>query len=177
MNDFDIGWVDIAFAAFLLLSIAIGLLRGFVFELLSLVGWFAAFVAAMWFEPAVLPWVHVGPPGAAANHWIAFGGVFLLSLIVWSLGARLVRALVRATPLSGIDRLLGAGFGVVRGVVVLLIAATLISLSPWAQSAAWQQSRGVAWLGVLMQNLRPYLSEGDTRSTTARGAPQDRIGV
>ena len=42
MPTVDIGWVDIAIVVFLLLSVVVGLMRGFVFELLSLAGWFAA---------------------------------------------------------------------------------------------------------------------------------------
>lgn len=164
------GWVDICIAAFLLLSIVIGLARGFVFEVLSLIGWFAAWFAAVWFEPLLLPLIHAGPPGAALNHWIAFGGIFIVALIVWGLGAKLIRSMIRATPLSGIDRLLGAGFGIVRGLAVLLLLATVISISPLGQSAAWRQSQSSIWLGDLLQMLRPLFLNDDSQLRTARTA-------
>ena len=48
----DLGWVDIALAFFLALSVMVGLLRGFVFELLSLAGWFAAYGVGLWLTPS-----------------------------------------------------------------------------------------------------------------------------
>lgn len=164
----DLGWVDIGLAAFLLLSMLIGLARGFVFELLSLVGWFAAWFAGLWLTPTFLGYVHIGEPGSSLNYAVTFACVFLVALVVWGLGARLVRALVRATPLSGFDRLLGGGFGFVRGLVVLLVLATVIGISPWGQSIAWQRSQGVAWLNTVLHELRPlFINETPPQNPTA----------
>ena len=154
----DIGWVDIALIAFLALSMIVGLMRGFVFELLSLAGWFAAYFAARWFTPVGQPYLHIGEPGSALNYGVTFACVFLAALIVWSLAARLVRALIRATPLSPVDRLLGAGFGLVRGLVVLLVVVTVVGISPLAKSPAWQQSQGAVWLNALLHELRPVFT-------------------
>lgn len=151
----DLGWVDIGLAAFLLLSIIIGLARGFVFELLSLAGWFAAYFAGLWLTPMFVDDIHIGAPGSTLNYGVTFACVFFAALVVWSLVARLLRALIRATPLSAFDRLLGAGFGCVRGLLVLLVLATVVGISPWGQSTAWQHSQGATWLNVVLQELRP----------------------
>ncbi len=151
----DLGWVDIALAVFLLLSVVVGLVRGFVFELLSLAGWFVAYFVGLWLTPSFQGYIHVGAPGSTLNYGTTFACVFLAALVIWSLGARLVRALIRATPLSPIDRLLGAGFGCVRGLVVLLVVATVVGISPWDQSTAWQRSQGVVWLNAVLHELRP----------------------
>jgi membrane protein required for colicin V production len=154
----DLGWVDIGLAAFLLLSVLVGLMRGVVFELLSLVGWFVAYFVALWLTPMAVEFIHIGAPGSTLNHVVAFAVVFLVALVVWSIGARLVRALIRATPLSPLDRLLGAGFGFVRGLVVLLIVATVVGISPWGRSPAWQTSQGVVWLNAVVHELRPLFT-------------------
>jgi membrane protein required for colicin V production len=154
----DIGWVDIGLAAFLLLSVLVGLMRGVVFELLSLIGWFVAYFVALWLTPMFVGYIHIGAPGSTLNYVVAFACVFLVSLVVWSIGARLLRALIRATPLSPIDRLLGAGFGFVRGLVVLLIVATVVGISPWGRAPAWQGSQGVAWLNAVVHELRPLFT-------------------
>ena len=164
----DLGWVDIGLAAFLLLSVLIGLARGFVFELLSLIGWFAAWFVGFWLTPMFLGYIHIGEPGSSLNYGATFACVFLVALVVWSLGARLVRALIRATPLSAFDRLLGAGFGFVRGLVVLLVVATVIGISPWGRSIAWQRSQGVAWLNTVLHELRPlFINETPPQNPTA----------
>ena len=164
----DLGWVDIGLAVFLLLSVLMGLARGFVFELLSLAGWFAAWFAGFWLTPMFGGYVPLGEPGSTLNYGVTFACVFLVALVVWSLGARLVRALVRATPLSAFDRLLGAGFGFVRGLVVLLVVATVIGISPWGQSIAWQRSQGVVLLNTVLHELRPlFINDTPPQNPTA----------
>lgn len=152
-----IGWIDVALAVVLAISVAVGLWRGFVFEVLSLAGWLVAWFAAQWFAADVGPWLPVGAAGSAMNHAAAFVAVFAAVLVGWSLLARLVRALLHATPLSLADRALGAGFGFLRGAVLLLAVAVVVALTPAAQSAPWRQSTGAAWLQVTLNGLKPVL--------------------
>ena len=163
----DLGWVDIGLLAFLAISVIVGLMRGFVFELLSLAGWFAAYFAGRWFTPMGQTYIHIGDPGSALNYGATFAGVFVAALVVWSLGARLVRAMIRATPLSPIDRLLGAGFGLLRGLAVLLVVATVVGVSPLAKASAWRQSQGAVWLNSLLQELRPVFTNEVSQQPTA----------
>ena len=154
----DLGWVDIGLLTFLGLSVLIGLARGFVFELLSLAGWLVAYLAGLWLTAEFQPYVHIGDPGSSLSYGATFAIVFLVTLVLWSLGARLVRALIRATPLSAIDRLLGAGFGLLRGFVMLLVVTAVIGVSPWAKSIAWQRSQGAIWLNAWLLELRPVFT-------------------
>ena len=156
MGRIDLAWVDIALAAFLVVSVLIGLMRGFVFELLSLAGWFVAFIAARMGGPMLAPYIPVGGAGSVLNQWAAFALVFLAALVIWGLAARLVRALVRATPLGLPDRVLGALFGALRGMVILLLVALLVGLTPLAATLAWQQSQGAAWLNAAVQGIKAW---------------------
>ena len=72
-----LGWVDWALLAVLALSVVIGLWRGLVFEVLSLLGWVAAYIAAQMFAPAVAPLLPIGHPGEALNHAAAFAATFV----------------------------------------------------------------------------------------------------
>ena len=163
----ELGWIDIGMTALLALSVVVGLARGFVFEMLALAGWFAAYFAALWFTPTFQEAVHIGASGSSLNYLLTFGGVFLVALVAWSLIARLIRALIRATPLSLFDRLLGAAFGLLRGLVVLLVIATLVDVSAWRESSAWQRSQGGARLRAALHELRPFFSN-DTPSPHPR---------
>lgn len=150
-------WLDIVMLAVLAISVVVGLVRGFVFEVLSVLGWFVAYFAAQWFAGDVAPHLPVGEPGSRVNHAAAFAALFIGVLLCWALLSRLLRFLIHATPLSIPDRLLGGGFGAVRALVLLLVAATLVNLTPAANSPAWQASYGAGWLRVVFDDLRPVL--------------------
>ena len=163
----DLGWVDIGLMLFMLLSIVVGLMRGVVFEILSLAGWIVAYVAAQVLTPLVQPHTSIGQPGSALNHAVAFASVFFVTLLLWGLGARLVRVLIRATPLSSFDRLLGAVFGLLRGLLVLLVLALVLGFTPVAKWPSLQRSQGVAWLNAVVKEIMPWLPIQVTQPSSA----------
>ena len=141
-------------------SALVGVWRGLTFELLSLAGWFFAYFAARWLQPWVATELPIGAPGSLLNHGAAFACAFIVVLIAWSFLARGIAALVKKTPLSPLDRLFGAGFGVLRAGLVLLVFATLIGYTPAVRSPAWRESAGAAMLEAALQALLPLLPEG-----------------
>lgn len=153
----NLAWVDIAICAVLAISVLVGLWRGLLFEVLSLMGWVVAYFAAQYLGPQMSHWVPVGAPGSGLNHVVGWAAAFLIVLVVWSLTARLVRMLVAASPLSGLDRLMGAGFGLVRGVLICLLAVMLAGMTPVRQSRQWQDSELLPWIQVVLQDLKPVL--------------------
>lgn len=152
-----IAWVDVAFLAILLMSVIVGLWRGLVFELLSLIGWLVAYVAAQWFASDVAPHLPIGRTGSPLNYAAAFTCIFVATLILCALVARLLRLLIRATPLSVIDRVLGAVFGLARAGVVMLVITTVVMLTSMAKSNAWKQSFAASSLNAALQTLKPML--------------------
>ena len=60
--------MDWTLLAILVLSIVVGAARGFVFEILSLAGWFVAWFAARAGAPFIAPQLPVGTPGSLANN-------------------------------------------------------------------------------------------------------------
>lgn len=152
-----LSWIDWALLAVLLLSVLVGVWRGLVFELMSLVGWVVAWVGAQLLGRDLAPWVPVGEAGSTARVLACFVLAFVGLLIVWALLARLLRLLVQASPLSLPDRVLGGGFGLLRGGVLLLALATVLALTPAARWAPWQQSEGARWLGAVLHGLAPLL--------------------
>jgi len=165
-----LGWVDLSMLALLLASVVVGLVRGFVFELMSLAGWVVAWFAAQWAAPQLAPVLPVGAPGSALNLGAAFTLCFLGALVTWGLLSRLVRLLLHATPLSLVDRGLGAGFGLLRGGVLLLALATVMAVTPAAQSQAWRHSQGARWLGLSLKALKPLLPEPAQRMMAGAAA-------
>lgn len=167
MTILSLGWVDWVLLAVLVLSAAVGLWRGLVFEVLSLLGWVAAYIAAQALSSTVAPLLPVGVPDGPVNQGAAFALVFVLSLVIWTLLSRLLRLIVHATPLQLIDRVLGGGFGLLRGVVLMLAVATVVALTPAARSPHWQASQGAGLLAGLLQALKPLLPESVARHLPA----------
>ena len=155
----ELPWIDWTLLAVLAVSVVVGLVRGFVFEVMALMGWIVAWFGSQYLAREVSPHIPVGAPGSAANMAMAYVLCFIGILLVWALMARLVRMLIHATPLSVPDRLLGAGFGLLRGGVLLLALATVVALTPAAQSKPWQRSEGARWMDAALAGLKPLLPD------------------
>lgn len=178
--DIALSWVDLAMAALLLLSMAIGLWRGLVFEVMSLAGWVIAYFAASPLAPVVLdllPDSMTAKFGPAVLHAISLAIAFFFVLIVWSLATRLVKALIHATPLSVVDRLGGAGFGALRGVFIALLLVLVIGASPLAESSTWQASRAVPVLAGVLRDTAPMLPEPIARFVSRSMTPSETKSI
>ena len=150
-------WLDILFCVIVLISVGVGVVRGLMFELLSVTGWFVAYFAAQWLTPEIAPYLPVGAPASALNHGASFALVFIGALLIWSLISRLLRMLIHASPLSKTDRFLGGAFGVTRSALLLLAVSTVVGLTPLVKSPAWQASTGALWLDAALRGLKPVL--------------------
>ena len=102
----------------------IGFIRGFVHEVLALFAWVVA-IAALKFLHGPFQHALVGPvgsePGAAI---VAFALIFFPVYILTRLFARAVGGKARRSILGPVDRVLGGGFGILKG----LLGATLFFL-------------------------------------------------
>jgi len=129
-------------------SALLGLSRGLVRELLGLGSWVVAGYGAWRFGPAAMPMLRqaIGNPDIADPA--AYAIVFVILLVVLSLLAKLVGRAVEMSALGGLDRSLGLFFGVLRAVVVLILAyIPLASIFPperWPPQL--QQARTVPWI-------------------------------
>ncbi|TDM09351.1 MAG: colicin V synthesis protein [Ideonella sp. MAG2] len=151
--------LDWAVLGGLLLSVLIGLWRGLVFEMLSLLAWLVAWWAAQSFSgwaATQLPW---GAPESAWRAMGAYGLVFTVVLVACGLLARLARMLIAATPLSVMDRLLGAAFGALRGLLLALVVTTLVLWTPLAKTEVWSSSWAAQQLTALARQLQPLFPE------------------
>ena len=103
---------------------ALGLMRGFVTEVISLFSWVAAIFALKLAHAPVTAVLKgfVGTPGGAAV--LAFALVFAVVFIAGKLIAASLGRRTRQSVLGPVDRVLGLGFGALKG----LLAATLLFL-------------------------------------------------
>ncbi len=165
-----VGWVDWTLLSVLSLSALVGLVRGLLYEVMSLLGWVVAYVAAQMLSASVAPLLPIGSPGSGLNAAAAFMAVFLAVLLAWGLLSWLIRKLVQASPLNLPDRALGGLFGLMRGLLFALALATVVGMSPLADAPAWRSSHSVAVLDPLMAGLKPLLPESIRRHLRAPSA-------
>jgi membrane protein required for colicin V production len=151
--------LDLVFGGVLLSSLLLGAWRGLIYEVLSLVSWMAAFILAQWFAPDVAQKLPMAGSAEAVRYAAAFVLVFVLSVFAASLLIKLIQKLFAAAGLQPADRALGAAFGLVRGVVLLLAATVVIGMSPMKSSAWWQESVGAGMTMTTLKGLKPVLPE------------------
>lgn len=150
-------WVDLGLAVVLLVSVIVGAVRGLVFEALSLAAWVVAYFCAPLLAPVLRDSVPALQGSGEGSQLGALVAAFVLILVLVSISARLLRALLHATPLKADDRLLGSGFGLLRGMLLCLLAAVLIGLSPLRQHPSWEQAHARPLLHAMLTALQPLL--------------------
>ncbi len=152
--------LDLVFLAVLVLSLTLGAWRGLVYEVLSVASWIAAFVAAQWFAPVVAQRLPLGSSGDGVRYLAGFLVVFIAVVFTGGLVAWLVKKLVQAVGLRPIDRVLGAAFGLVRGVVLLLVLAVVVNMTALKTTDWWLESKGADASMAALRGLRPVLPDG-----------------
>ncbi len=123
---------DIAVIAVVLVSVGLAIWRGLVREIFSLLSWILAFWVAKEFTVIVAGWLPPSVSNPGLRMVLAFLGLMLVGLLVFSLLTMLMVHLVKAAGLKMSDRTLGAFFGLVRGVgiVVILVLAGGMTKAP-----------------------------------------------
>ena len=105
-----------------------GFMRGFVQEVLSLAAWiFAALAIRFIHTPLTLQlgeWLGYG----VSTGILAFALLLLIPYAAMKVIANNLGSAARNSPLGPIDRVLGFGFGGIKGVVVVVIAFSLLVL-------------------------------------------------
>lgn len=149
--------LDWIFATVLLLSVILGAWRGLVFEVLSLASWLAAFVLAQWLALDVADFLPMSGSSEVLRYGAGFLLVFIATVMLGGLLAALLKKLMSSVGLRPVDRVLGAGFGALRGVLLLLLATVLAAMTPFKFSPAWQESVGVAMSLAVIQGVKPAL--------------------
>jgi len=142
----------------LLASIALGVWRNLVYELMAMLGLTMSFVLAQWLAPDLAQ--HLPADSSdASRHATAFAVMFVLFAALTALVAWLVRKMILAMGLRPADRALGATFGFFRGLVLLLALTVIMNLVPYTSSEKWRASTGGNLLTAMLQGLKPVLPQ------------------
>jgi membrane protein required for colicin V production len=150
-------WLDYAVFGVLAISVGWGIWRGLVREVVSLGAFVIAFLAANLFAGPMAQYVPDSITQPEFRVLLAFIGIFLVVLILTSLAGLLLSRIVQAVGLGGIDRTLGALFGVARAAVILLALALVAGLTGLPKDSQWTGSISGPFLASAALVLKPWL--------------------
>jgi membrane protein required for colicin V production len=170
-------WADWFLLAALVVSILIGVIRGFTREILGLVSWIVAIVAALLLAPSAVGWLehHVSTPSLRVAS--AYALVFFVALVLGAIVTSVVSMLVRKSALSGFDRMVGGGFGLIRGVLVAVVVVWLVGLTPARQDPWWQESMFIPRIEWLAEGFRSLMPEKWQKYATPAAVETPKEGV
>lgn len=150
---------DYAVLAIIGLSVIISVWRGAIREVLAIASWVLAFLAAQAYAPSVARYL----PDAIANPSLrmlaGFLCVFVAVLLLTGIVAIASAKLIRAVGLGPFDRGLGAIFGLVRGILVVLTLVLLSGLTAMPREPVWRDAMLSSPLEAVAVAVKPYLPD------------------
>jgi len=152
-------WLDYAVAGVFVVSLAVGAWRGLVREVLSILGWVIGFLAAGLLAGPLGPVMPDAIPSPELRIAVAYLAVFVGAVFVTALVGLLISKIVQAAGLGGVDRMLGALFGVARGALIVLAAALLAGLTSAPRQSFWRDSASGPLLLQAAKALKPLLPQ------------------
>ena len=132
---------DYLVLAVLGVSAFLGLLRGLIKEVLSLVAYVVAFLAAIWWGPVVSTWLTSWISNDLLRTAAAYGAVFIVILLLVGLVNLTLGTLIEKTGLTPADHGLGALFGLLRGALIVLVLVALAGYTELPKETWWQEAR------------------------------------
>ena len=144
--------VDISILIVIAISMLLGLWRGLVKEAFSLAAWVAAVFIAGFFSAPLADLMVNMLENATVRRVLASAILFVLVMFVGTLIGNFMSKLSSAIGLKGIDRALGSLFGILRGLIIVLLV--LFLTTPFEFSRPWyQDSIFVPYLMVVLENV------------------------
>ena len=133
-------WVVVALVGFLALG---GLMRGFTYEAMSLAGWILAIIAVRLFHEQATNWLLPKTGSEATAAIIAFVALFFGTAFLARLAAGAAGGFAKRSLLGPMDRILGLGFGALKG---LILASAMFLLTQFATGLFDADAEPPEWL-------------------------------
>lgn len=134
-----------------------GITRGMLLELFDLLALVAGYFSARLLGPVGGMYL-AGSTGM--SRWLAgvlaAVALFVIALLLVKLIAHAIRKAVHSLNLAGFDRMLGAVFGLLKGLLFALSFFLVLSLTPWARAIGNYASGGPisSWMWLASQVVR-----------------------
>lgn len=151
---------DYAVIAVVALSMFLGWWRGLVYETVSLLSWVAAYFVARLFAVDMIEYVPATVGADAVRMAVAFSILFALTLVAGGILAWGMNKLVKSADMTRLDGSLGAAFGLVRGVIMVLVLVLLAGMTGLPKTTAWHDALMSGTLEEVAIQARSWLPDG-----------------
>jgi membrane protein required for colicin V production len=146
---------DIAILVLVGLGAITGLMRGFVQEILALAAWVIALFAIHNLHTPLSEWLMPTIANQSGAMVLAFAMLLLIPYGIVKLVANRMGEASRESVLGPIDRLLGFGFGAVKGIVIAVMAFSVLALG---YDTVWGAGGRPQW--ITQARAYPFINAG-----------------
>ncbi|UXY13742.1 CvpA family protein [Chitiniphilus purpureus] len=131
---------DYVVLAVLGLSVLLSVMRGLVQELMALAAWVLAAGISITYADDAARLMPAGLPSEPLRYLAGFAGLFFAVWLLTTLTRITLNQFVKAAGLKPLDRLAGGVFGLVRGVLFVMLIVLGAGLTSLPKNKAWQDA-------------------------------------
>ncbi len=163
-------WLDTLFLVIIGIAGVKGCFRGLVRELASLAGLVVGFLAANAYAPRLLPHIQAVLTTPLYAQVASYAVVFLSVVLAIILLSAVLRKLLAAGGLSGLDRFMGGLFGLLKGVLISCLVLLLLTAFLPPRSGILLNSNLSPFLQRATRVLTLYLPDGLRQKMAEKGS-------
>jgi membrane protein required for colicin V production len=119
--------LDVVILIIVCISALVAVVRGATKELLSIIGWVLSAVAVYYLLPIVNPIAKNYIASDLLSQLVSGAIILVLFCVFWLLTADKISSQIRASKLSSLDRIFGFVFGILRGVVIVILLQIMVA--------------------------------------------------
>lgn len=161
-------WLDIGIVIIVGLFAIIGVLRGLMGEVFSLLTWVVSFLVAWFFSGDFTGWFAGHVQDANLRAVLVFFAVFFISFVAMTVIGHFAGTIWRETAPKGADRVLGGLIGGLKGVAVVVVMVLLAGLTPFPEYHVWRQSVLVGYFADVAVHVAHWLPADVARNVRYR---------
>jgi len=150
-------WLDLVILVVIGLFVLVGVLRGFVGEVLSFLTWAVSFFVAWFFSGDFTGWFVGHVHDANLRAVLVFFMLFFVTFVVMTIAAHFVRAVWLKVSSQAADKVLGGFVGFFKGGVIVVFMVLLAGLTPFPASRIWHTSMLVGYFQGVARYVAHWL--------------------
>ncbi|MBL10688.1 MAG: hypothetical protein CL402_09280 [Acidiferrobacteraceae bacterium] len=146
----DLNILDLIVIIILTGSLLLGIIRGLIREILGLIAWVVSFWLGWKYGTSVGDYLVVWVKSEQISNYLGLGLVFLASLFALTIVSKVLHSQFRVSGLTVMNRLLGAVFGLARGLVFATLLLFVAQLTPAMDTKWYRKSELVPYLNPIL---------------------------